>query len=30
MAAQAILCLAWLETPEDTFGHVVAHMFHKN
>ena len=25
MAAQACLCLAWSETPEDTFCHVVAH-----
>ena len=25
MAAQAGLCLAWSETPEDTFCHVVAH-----
>ena len=26
MAAQAGLCLAWLETPEDTFCHVVAQL----
>ena len=26
MAAQAGLCLAWLENPEDTFCRVVAHM----
>ena len=26
MAAQAGLCLAWSETPEDTFSRVVAHM----
>ena len=26
VAAQAGLCLAWLETPEDTFCHVVAHL----
>ena len=26
MAAQASLCLAWLETPEDTFCRVVAHI----
>ena len=26
MAAQAGLCLAWLETPEDTFCRVVAHV----
>ena len=29
MAAQAGLCLAWSETPEDTFSRVVAHtVFH--
>ena len=28
VAAQAGLCLAWLETPEDTFCRVVAHMKH--
>ena len=27
MAAQAGLCLAWSETPKDTFCHVVVHMF---
>ena len=27
MAAQAGLCLAWLETPEDTFCRVVAQMY---
>ena len=27
MAAQAVLCLAWLETPEDMFCRVVAQMF---
>ena len=27
VAAQAGLCLAWLETPEDTFCRVVAQMF---
>ena len=27
MAAQASLCLAWSETPEDTFCRVVAHMY---
>ena len=26
MAAQAGLCLAWLETPEDMFCRVVAHL----
>ena len=26
MAAQAALCLAWSETPEDTFCRVVAQM----
>ena len=26
MAAQAGLCLAWSEAPEDTFCHVVAHL----
>ena len=26
VAAQARLCLAWLETPEDTFCRVVAHL----
>ena len=26
VAAQASLCLAWSETPEDTFCHVVAQM----
>ena len=26
VAAQAGLCLAWSETPKDTFCHVVAHM----
>ena len=26
MAAQAGLCLAWSETPEDTFSHDEAHM----
>ena len=27
MAAQAGLCLAWLEPPEDTFSHGEAHMY---
>ena len=27
MAAQACLCLAWSETPEDTFCRVVAQLF---
>ena len=27
MAAQAGLCLAWSETPEDTFSHGVAHLY---
>ena len=27
MAAQAGLCQAWSETPEDTFSHDEAHMF---
>ena len=27
MAAQAGLCLAWSETPEDTFCRVEAHMY---
>ena len=27
MAAQARLCLAWSETPEDTFSHGLAHMY---
>ena len=27
VAAQAGLCLAWSETPEDTFCHVMVHMF---
>ena len=27
MAAQAGLCLAWSETPEDTFCRVVAHVY---
>ena len=27
MAAQASFCLAWLETPKDTFSRVVAQMF---
>ena len=27
VAAQAGLCLAWLETPEDTFCRVMAHIF---
>ena len=27
MAAQAGLCLAWSETPEDTFSRDEAHMF---
>ena len=27
MAAQAGLCLAWLETPEDMFSCVVAHIY---
>ena len=27
MAAQAGLCLAWSETPEDTFCHVVAQIY---
>ena len=27
MAAQAGLCLAWSETPEDTFCHDEAHMY---
>ena len=27
VAAQAGLCLAWSETPEDTFCHVVAQMY---
>ena len=26
MAAQAGLCLAWSETPEDTFSHAEAHL----
>ena len=26
MAAQVTLCLAWSETPEDTFSHDEAHM----
>ena len=26
VVAQAGLCLAWSETPEDTFCHVVAHL----
>ena len=30
MAAQAGLCLAWLETPEDTFSRVVAQLFYSN
>ena len=30
MAAQTGLCLAWLETPEDTFCRVVAHLNHGN
>ena len=29
MVAQAGLCLAWLETPEDTICHVVAHVYSK-
>ena len=29
MAAQAGLCLAWSETPEDTFSHGVAHLQRK-
>ena len=28
MAAQAGLCLAWLETPEDTFSYGVARLFY--
>ena len=28
MAAQAGLCLAWSESPEDTFCRVVAHMYY--
>ena len=28
MAVQAGLCLAWLETPEDTFCDVVAHIYY--
>ena len=27
MAVQAGLCLAWSETPEDTFCHVVVHIY---
>ena len=27
VAVQAGLCLAWSETPEDTFCHVVAHLY---
>ena len=27
VVAQASLCLAWSETPEDTFCHVAAHLF---
>ena len=27
VAEQVSLCLAWLETPEDTFSHGVAHFF---
>ena len=27
VAAQAGLCLAWSETPDDTFSHGVAHIF---
>ena len=30
VAAQAGLCLAWSETPEDTFCHVVAHIDYKH
>ena len=30
VAAQAGLCLAWSETPEDTFSHGVAHMNRKS
>ena len=30
MAAQAGLCLAWSETPEDTFSHGVAQMEFEN
>ena len=30
MAAQADLCLAWSEIPEDTFSHGVAHVYHAN
>ena len=29
MAAQVSLCLAWLETPEDTFSHGVAEIYSK-
>ena len=29
MAAEAGLCLAWSETPEDTFCRVVAHIYLK-
>ena len=30
VAAQGGLCLAWLETPQDTFSRVLAHMHHGN
>ena len=30
VAAQAGLCLAWSETPEDTFSHGMAHMNRKS
>ena len=30
VAAQSGLCLAWSESPEDTFCHVVAHLMYRS